>query len=119
MGDACGCPPPAFPQAKDHLRSAWEEAEEARDQRKKARDEARAAKEAARAAKDGDVAKKGTEKEGLEREASEERGGRLQLKSLLSGEVCATLPGALPTWTYKARFAGSCFRRSKERLLES
>ena len=110
MGDACGCPPPTFPLTEDHLRSARAEAEEARDQRQKARDEARAAKEAARAPKDREVAKKDTEKEGLEREASEESGGRLQLKSLISGEVFATLSGALPTWTYKARSAGSCFK---------
>ncbi|CAE7364502.1 DNAH6 [Symbiodinium natans] len=90
LGDACGCPPPTFPMTEEHLQDAQEKAQEAREERE------RMAREK--------TEKLRSEAKVLETPASpvsEEPKGRLQLQSVLSGEVFATLKGALPAWTYK------------------
>ncbi|CAE7023536.1 DNAH6 [Symbiodinium natans] len=107
LGDVCGCTSSFLPVAQGNLLAAQAMAQEARDERAKKDNEeagARAARAARGARGAGGAAREAerqTSQASASAEVSQERGCFLKLKSLLSGEVFATLEGALPTWTYK------------------
>ena len=96
LGDICGCPEPAFPLTEDSLKAARAEAQAAREQRAEAK--AKAAKQA-KLSKESQKASSKPSGKPVETDSMPQ--GRLHLKSVISGEVFATLQGATPAWTYK------------------